>query len=167
MYRINDRSAAIKQVQKHLRALEGNENLVINGVFDERTRSAIKDFQRKSLIKESGIIDNITFTALYQMYLIKEKERRITKIAGISFPVYEGYYGNEMHVINRNLRLLLDYYDADHHVREGVFFGRNTGDGVEALRRIFMMPNGRYIDAPMYERMIDDLSSINKGVLSD
>ena len=44
------------------------EGIVLNGKYDEKTQNAIKIFQRKNMIDDTGIIDATTFNRLADAY---------------------------------------------------------------------------------------------------
>lgn len=47
---------------------DGIEPLEFNGIYDTNTENAVKEFQRKSLLESSGIIDSATFNRLADEY---------------------------------------------------------------------------------------------------
>ena len=44
------------------------EGIVLNGIYDENTQNAIKIFQRKNMLDDTGIIDATTFNRLADAY---------------------------------------------------------------------------------------------------
>ena len=69
MYRIDDRSSAIKEIQEYLRIV-GNKNILVvpTGIYDENTRLSVLDFQINNEIAADGIVNIITFIKLYDAY---------------------------------------------------------------------------------------------------
>ncbi len=61
--REGDRGRAVKNIQAHLKAA-GFDPKHVNGVFDERTTGALKAFQRKSGLPQSGQVDPGTWRKL-------------------------------------------------------------------------------------------------------
>lgn len=44
------------------------EGIELNGIYDIKTQNAIKEFQRKNLLDDTGIIDAVTFNRLADAY---------------------------------------------------------------------------------------------------
>ncbi len=70
-----DESLSIKEVQRYLRVLSNFgtidiPNLIIDGVYGNRTRDAVRTFQRDTGIPVTGVVDLVTWEILYEEYLI-------------------------------------------------------------------------------------------------
>ena len=50
------------------RDYEELEGIVLNGIYDTKTQNAIKEFQRKNMLNDTGIIDATTFNRLADAY---------------------------------------------------------------------------------------------------
>ena len=163
MYYIEDKPAAIKEIQAYLRGI-GYDALpvIISGIFDDNTTIAVRDFQDKNSLPVTGKVDYETFVILYDNYKFKTEERRIREKhdSFISFPVSVGMSGNEIEYVNDMIIEILDYYGHYHNVRRGRFFTAATEDGVIILQNIFnISPTGK-IDEHTYNRMLDERDSI-------
>lgn len=78
MYDINDRTAATRMVQTFLLELSYADtpipHLVVDGVYGERTRRAVRIFQNMKGLPATGRTDFLTWTALYEAYLASRKK---------------------------------------------------------------------------------------------
>ena len=72
-YDITDSRNAILLIQKYLLELaysyEWGVPVSIDGIYDERTRSAIRALQKRYGLPVTGIVDKQTYSLLYDKYL--------------------------------------------------------------------------------------------------
>ena len=119
--RQNNREATL-MLQTYLRQLSYHDNdippIVIDGIFDSKTREALRAFQRKNNLTPTGRADITTFDLLYQKYLDSLSEFGLPKPLSI-FPVRpDGFYfstgsvGFGVGVIQYILRELSGIYDV-------------------------------------------------------
>ena len=163
MYSLNDKSKAIKKIQKYLSNV-GNRDIFVapTGVYDENTRLSVIDFQGKNNINKSGVVDRITFESLYSEYVrIQERDIIRKKVNSfINFPILPGSFFSEMIHINNLLINLLEYYGIHHNLRENAFYSEETANAVQRLRGIYLLEDGNFIDERLYARMLSDYDSI-------
>ena len=82
MYDIRNPESAVRMTQSFLLEIsyvDGDlPHVSIDGIYGERTRRAVRIFQRKQGLPETGRTDRETWNALYDAYLIAyaENERR-------------------------------------------------------------------------------------------
>ncbi len=118
--RQNNREATI-MLQTYLRQLAYHDNdipkVVIDGIFEEQTREALRSFQRKYELTPNGIADMKTWNLLYKKYLESVDENSIAESLLI-FPTRpdDFYYkmgdtGYGIGVIQMILDSLDAYYD--------------------------------------------------------
>lgn len=164
MYRINDRSSAIKSVQRYLRVV-GNPEIFVapTGVFDDNTRLSVIDFQEKNNVEPSGIVDRITFDLLFLAFTLHNEKNRIREgyDSFISFPLIPGAFHPAMIHINRTLARLLNHYRKHHSLRESNFYSKSTSEAVKLMREIYLLGDVDMIDEELYGRMVTDHDSIN------
>lgn len=159
MYRINDRTSAIKNIQSYLRAIfVGEINIVPSGVYDDKTRLAVLEFQRNNGLEPNGVVDLFTFELLYSSYREKLIEDRVGK--RIDLPFYPGDYSDEMREINKMLSSLLDYYRIDHRVTENGYYSKETSEAVKNMRKIYLMKDVDLVDEMLYSRMLLEYGTI-------
>ena len=163
MYYIEDKPAAIKEVQSFLRNI-GYDSLpvIISGKFDDNTIVAVKDFKEKNGIDTTGYVNSETYRLLNKEQSIKTQEKNIREKydSFIIFPLRVGMSGNEIEYINDMISEFLDYYGHFHNVRRGGFFTSATEEGVIIIQEIFGIDKTGIIDEFTYERMLIERDSI-------
>ena len=164
MYRINDKSAAIRNIQKFLARISSDRAVVPNGVYDENTRLAIVDFQSRMGIAPSGTVDRRTLDMIYSEYISKINNDTLAKGVGsfISFPLREGEMNEAVIHLNKTLSDLLDHYGITHRLRSSSFYSTETAEAVKIMRKIYLLPEDTLVDEELYIRMIADHSSLGE-----
>ena len=84
MYDIHNRDDAVRMAQTFLLEIsyvdEDIPHVSVDGIYGERTRRAVRIFQAKHGIPETGRTDFVTWEALYEAYLLayskNEEERK-------------------------------------------------------------------------------------------
>ncbi len=161
MYRAEEKREAIFEIQEFLSAVYESEDLYKSGVYDEKTAELIIHFQEKKNIPRTGRVDYITHQELYNSYK-KSKQKSVIGTESnltVNFPIDEGTFHEDMIKINKELSELLARYRVHNSVRIRPHYSRGTADGVRALRRIMMLPDGNTIDEELYYRMTSDLKN--------
>ena len=78
MYDIKHPENAVRMTQSFLLEIsyvdEDLPHVSIDGIYGERTRRAVRIFQRKNGLPETGRTDRETWNALYEAYLIAYAE---------------------------------------------------------------------------------------------
>ena len=165
MYRIDDRSSAIAELQKYLDKIGISDVFIApSGIYDETTREAVVQFQKSKHINPSGIVDLETYNLIYSEYLAVNEREQINSRLGssISFPIYEGSYFPKMAHINRAMAECLDYYGYSHSLRDSSYYSSETAAWVKELRKIYMLPDRDNIDTEFYSRLMKDRDSIEE-----
>ena len=166
MYHINDRSQAIKNVQKFLMLIGTPEIFVAqSGVFDENTRLSTINFQKENELEPTGIVDAATFDLLYKKYEKQIKIDELNKAFGafITFPILPGYQSDALLHINRTMGRVLDYYGYTHRLRESNFYSGETAKAVSTLQKIYQLPALDGIDETFYMRLLTDHNSVYRN----
>lgn len=151
MYRIEDKTAYIRLIQRYLGIKE-------NGIFDNQTKEAVKRAQRNEGLVESGVVDRPTFEFLLANY----KDRRIEEADYplYSFPYKNGDRGEDITVLNNFLRKTLRTYTRDHVLPKGDYYNVYTDMAVDFLQRTFGMERRPYVDKKLFARILDELRAI-------
>ena len=154
MYFIDDKAAAILALQEYLQKISRGE-VYPSGIYDEKTRAAVKDLQRSRDIEPDGIADYKTFTAIYEEYLarVNGDEGEHLWDGGIPLPIFEGVYGEGVAYLNGMISELADSYGIWHSVKRTPRFSRGSADAIQTLRRIYGLRDGRDVDGELYQRM--------------
>ena len=162
MYLINSKSDYVKEIQRYISDLY---NFVPQtGVYDDKTKTLVKEFQRENNLDETGIVDYQTFNSLFLNHIRKNRLKKSdnTSFSPIKFPINFGESSNEIYQINLLLNKILSYYGIDHILPLSSFYSLKTVDGVKLLRKIYWLEEQDYIDEELYFRLINDYNSILK-----
>ena len=159
-YNVSDRGAAISELQRFLRRLESEKTglplIAIDGVFDQRTRSAVMDAQRNSGLPMTGTVDLDTWNAIYNEYLRLGEE-----IAGIfPFPINpendeitEDTIGDLVIILKLMLRELTLDYDFDTLDTVGVY-DEATANAVRNFQKVNRLPETGRTDAKTWNMLV-------------
>lgn len=145
-YNANDRSAAISQLQSYLRRIENEKNglplVATDGIFDQRTRTAVMDAQRRNGLPMTGTVDLDTWNAIYREYLHLEEE-----ILGIfpfldtpgEYEITEETVGDLVIILKLMLREVTIDFDFDTIDSIGIY-DEATANAVRKIQRIHRLP---------------------------
>lgn len=140
--RQNNREATV-MLQTYLRQLAYHDNdiplIVIDGIFEEQTREALRAFQRKYELTPNGIADRGTWNLLYLKYLESVSENSIaesllvfpTRPDGFSYKLGDSGYG--VGIVQMILDSLDVYYDFGE-IAIDQKFGEKTRDAVKKFQ---------------------------------
>ncbi len=166
MYHQTDKKSAIKEIQTYLYVLSDRKykeipRVPIDGIFDKESEAAVIEFQKIKLFSETGIVDYETFTALYEDYLaVTEDLSTNNYIFGDSvFPISENDQNEDVRALHVMINELRKTYPQITDVGSGAYFSKRTGDAIEDLRTLFMLPKSRKLDKALYQRMTDEIES--------
>ena len=150
--RQNNREATM-MLQTYLRQLSYHDNdippVVIDGIFDSKTRDALRAFQRKNNLTPTGRADLTTFDLLYQKYLDSLSEFGLPEPLSV-FPVRpDGFYfgigseGYVVGVIQYILRELSGIYDFAEIALSGKYDDATSGAVALFQEKNRIFPTGR------------------------
>ncbi len=164
MYRLGDKRAAIREIQKYLHFISDRTapeipRVAIDGFFGEETKNAVKAFQNYVGISESGAVDYETFTLLYEEF---SKAKLLYKAEGYFideklFPFKPGDMGREMLYINLMLDELGSIFQGIGRVDLKPYFSLSTENAVKEIRSIFMLEPIPLVDILLFDRMRNEL----------
>lgn len=155
MYDISDKRSAVKVIQNFLYKISEN-HVPLSGIYDENTKEAVVDFQRKNKLSQTGTVDKETLGLLFREY----KFYNIQTPKNLTFPLAQGSCGEEIRKLNEKLGRLLDYYGVYHRLRPSQYFSSETALSVEKIRQIYNLENSFEIDKELYSRIDTDFKNI-------
>lgn len=166
MYRQNDKSAAIKEIQEYLFFLSDKKydtirRIPIDGVFDNETTEAVIAFQTALSLAPTGIVDYETFTALYREYTsaYNEFSEKNYIVGDGKLPLQENDQNDDVRVLHAMINELRKTYSQINEVGTGAYFSSRTGDAIEKIRKLFLLPYSRKLDKPLYSRLKKEIHS--------
>jgi peptidoglycan hydrolase-like protein with peptidoglycan-binding domain len=168
MYRIEDKKAAILEVQRFLLIIAEREDFIPqlpqDGVYSNETRAAVKDYQGRRGIKETGVVDKETFDLLYfeSEEILAEKDIKKSVLNHESFPLKLGDSGADVSNLNTILRELAVYYKNISPLPVGGFFSRNTTDAVKVMQYHLRVREDGIVTATFYDMLRTELKERKK-----
>lgn len=165
MYQVYDKSSITRDIQKYLsETAENGERVAPTGIYDDKTRLAVSNFQKKNNLKSTGSVDEITMNLLYESFLRKKHNRQTVEetYTLINFPITQGQRSDGLMKIHRAMATLLDYYGHTHRILESNFYSDETKNAINILRQIYLLDEDDIIDECLYFRIMNDLRSIKK-----
>lgn len=154
MYWIEDKSAAIKNIQ---RLLGVNQT----GFYDTVTKDAVVKIQKSGAREKTGVIDFGTFELIVDEY--NKRKRRYTKENYLfmpRFPYRMNDLGENISMIHKALKPVLLDYIYEGAFPEGAFMNIDTVNAVNFLRKIFDMPLSNEIDEEFLGRLLMEKKAI-------
>jgi peptidoglycan hydrolase-like protein with peptidoglycan-binding domain len=160
----------IIQIQRILRDLNflnsQNGMVVVTGIYDDATRNAVKDFQRKYGLKETGIVDSEAWTLLHTIWEIRAEENALARAVYV-LPRFEGYeimpgaVDNVIYIIQHMLETISrDYAELEGIVLNGVY-DESTQNAIKIFQRKNLLNDTGIIDANTFNRLADAYEEIN------
>ncbi len=162
MYDINDKSAAVREIQRFLTELHygrGDIPLIrIDGLYGEATRRAVATFQRNAGLAETGAVDYTTWQALYKeqrRYLDRRRSsRRIPP--DLRLPATLGASGEGILNLQRMMNALAERYRLPIRTDQSGVYSYSTQALASAIGRIYRMQEDGSIDGELYDKMLRD-----------
>ena len=154
MYRIENKSDAIKRIQIYLIEVSENRNITPNGIYDSETKSEVLRFQQAKNIDPTGVINYETFSLLYKDYqnkILKSRVRRENR--EISFPIKLGDFGKSVFYANELMRIFLENQGDLIRLRSGYSFSQESANATRRIREILMLPITDTINEEVYQNV--------------
>lgn len=141
MYSVNDKKAAIRDLQRFLFIIGQNEDiphLSIDGFYSEETVEAVTAFQRLHNLEEDGKVGRVTFDAIYEAYTdaMNKSKSEVLDFDRALFPLKLGDSGNNVSVLNSIIRELSRFY-KDLPLPHGDFYSLDTKYAIRLLQSYF------------------------------
>lgn len=164
MYRLNDKAAAIREIQRFILLISDRSEykiprVSIDGIYGEQTENAVRSFQELSGYEATGRVDNKTFDSLYSLYsaILAEEEISSTMLEKDIFPLKAGMMGDTVNTLNVILAGLKETYFDITTVRKDAYFSKETESAISDMQKIFNVKQTGIVDAQLYQRLHKEL----------
>ncbi len=119
--------------------------IAIDGIYGENTRNAVTAFQRLAGIPETGEVDELTYSVLYDAYRGIINSLPDSQFVGVARPypgfvVTEGQSGEYVLALQQYLNVIAETYPEIPTVTEDGIFGPATAEAVRAFQARFGLP---------------------------
>lgn len=166
MYHIKDKRSYVKEIQKYLNVYAdstGKEKIYPDGFMNDRTKNAVRDFQKENGLTENGRVDKSTHKLLHERFkqemLIKNAKRHV--ISESAFPLKRDMQSNDVMVLNLYLEELRKVYENISPVNRTRYFDVFSERAVRDLQKIFGQKESGEVDLAFFERLRRELYLIN------
>ncbi len=164
MYRIENKSDAVKDVQNRLIEISDEKiEAVPNGIYDDDTRGEVEKFQDLHGLPKTGIVDYETFTVINKEHKRKLVGNRVNResVYAIDFPIAFGDFGSDVAEINTAMYNFLERYSYSTHIKERKYFSKESVVAMQKIREILLLDMKDTVDEEMYYRMkLDEYASV-------
>ena len=162
MYEIDNKAAAIREIQKYLFTLhyfsERIPFVTIDGIYDAATRSAVRAYQALRDLPITGTVDGATFDMLYADY-----QKAALALSANAFippatplPVGIGSTGAGIRNLQSLLNALLERYLTSVRTDVSGTFSYATEKAVNEIRRIYALPADGTVTNELFKKMQRD-----------
>ncbi len=170
---MNEREA-IENLQRYLRRLSYEENdllpVPVDGIFDDRTREALSEFQRMMGLPVTGIADKVTWDTLFSEYdrLRFEEDRRVFPELFPSYPPnYEtqlGEGGTFIYVLQLLLNELKIIYDTLPLLALTGILDEETSRSIKEFQRIHGIEQSGQVNRNTWNRITEEYNQTGSGI---
>lgn len=147
MRKIDDKKAFIKEIQRFLiRVTPNGEALIFeSGIYDERTRAAVRSFKSDNGLSEDTVVDYETFDLLYEKYRLADAEKKPT--------LKRGDRGDSVLELNMLLLAVGEEYSEFTAYTVSDYYSSDTERAVMFMKERFGMESGGEADGVFVERL--------------
>ncbi len=147
--KVGDRSPGVITVQYYLAYIALFVSTVtaptVDGVFGERTREAVRSFQRTYGLSESGVVDRVTWDRIERVYqdILSRMPYEFSPGTILPFPgrvLREGIVGDDVRALQEYLNYISDYYTEIPKTATDGDYGPGTAAAVRAFKELFDIP---------------------------
>ncbi len=167
--RVGSTGAAVQQVQFWLAYIaQFYDDLAapsVDGIFGAGTQAAVVAFQRKFGLTADGVVGQITWNAIFDLYDQFESDLGIPNVyPGTAVRV--GDRGNDVRQIQFWLRIAAGNYSALSPVTVDGVFGTGTQSAVVAFQRYFNLSADGIVGRITWEKLYEVYLDITNGLLA-
>ena len=159
MYKNYDKASAISELQRYLSYIS-DTYIAPSGVYDEATRDAVIDIQKKNSLTPSGAVNKETYDVIYSEY---EEKIIIEKVHDkLLFPIKIGDYGKEIYTVNEMMIEVMDHLKIQHTLRYSSVYSESSSNAYELLTEVLNLENNGF-DEIFFDRLKNEYEFIIKS----
>lgn len=170
MYNMNNKKDAVREIQKYLLEISESDNsdicrISVDGVFGDETKKAVCEFQSEQGLPPTGIVDRLTYDALYAAYkeaLMKRKEKQHF-ISAAAFPFSRGDQAPEVLILHLILNELRREYRDLPRMPMSDYFGKDTERALMKMEKHLLWDEDGILTRDLFERLILETGFIRRN----
>lgn len=168
-YDLRNEEAAIMYIQRMLRDLDyfnnGTASYLINGIYSEETRNAVRDFQDAYELEPTGIVDYETWELLNYIHKTEMKNQagvNPVRLASNSKPFLIEPFATDdiIYVIQYMINQLSRVYDEIGEIELTGAYDKETQEAIRIFKRKNLISEGPYIDAITLNALFKEYEAI-------
>ncbi len=140
---VSDKESYIKEIQRFLTRI-GGVNIKQTGVYDEVTKTAVRQFKSSNGLNEDTVVDYETYNLIYQQYLASQTTKKSLR---------RGDRGDDVLELNMMLSSVGAYYSEITPPPVSDYFSERTESGVRRMREVYMLDAGGEADEIFTEKL--------------
>ncbi len=162
MYRIENKEAAVREVQTYLleisHATEGLAHIAIDGMYGEETRAAVAAYQNRYNLPETGTVDYATWESLRSAYEDARKERTAnpTLLPTGVLPLSVGARGSAVYLAQVLIAALCDRYARLPCIPITGYYDRGMAEAVRVFQGYHRLPQSGILDDDTWQALCAD-----------
>lgn len=163
---ISDYPSVVRRVQLYLYELgqiwEGFPLVYPDGIFGKETADAVKAFQVRAGLSQSGKVDFFTWTALVKAANDSLSARRMRPVPSLEdgvLPLTVGDRGHGVILLRSAINEIAAFYPGLQRQSPTSLYQYSTAVAVRELQRIYRMPETGVVDVVLWNRLFSDLAS--------
>ncbi|MBP3437668.1 MAG: peptidoglycan-binding protein [Clostridia bacterium] len=164
MYDIRDRAAAVRQIQRFLISVLYAEGLfpilTVDGIYGEETKEAIRSFQRKEGLEETGVVNLETWQLLFLRFQEAEEAHTSDLFIDAAFPLRLGDSGSHISLLQTVVNEIL-HEDLP---LDG-FYSKRTEDAVRKIEARYGMRSKGEVTKSLWNKIASDYRQRLQGTL--
>ena len=166
MYRTEDKSTAIREIQRFLLIIgeveRDMQHITVDGFYSEETRLAVKYYQEIEGLSNTGKVDILTFNSLFlrseEILADKENERQVNSKE--KYPLRIGSYGSDVTTLNSILHDLSEFYFDLGAIAKDSFFSKETEDAIIKMQCHFKEDQNGTVTPRLMKRLKAELDAL-------
>ena len=146
------------------------EDIPINGIYDEATENLVMDFQNYAGLEPTGIMDEVTWKALFDEYRGIVKSLPQSAFEGVAkpfpgIPLRMDSEGEDVKTIQEYINVLASVYPQIPVIAVDGIFGTETRDAVYTIENLFGLTVDGLVDAITWAKIADVYDDIISGAI--
>ncbi len=160
LLRLGSRGDEVRRLQELLSALNASYPqipiLATDGIFGERTQSAVITFQQLFNLSPDGIVGEITWNTLLKEYiLIMNSQAPISSDVYPGTPLRYGSSGANVVKMKNYLNIIEPYYSTINRNSAGSYFDRQMDSNVRAFQSLFSLSVDGVIGEATWNKIVE------------
>ena len=167
---LRDEAKSVREIQRALRDIDyienGRSRMIVNGIYCNRTKDAIRNFQTLYSLNPTGVVDFETWSLLHKVYHALMDDAQLARKISVfpEFSEYEitkGGADNIIYIIQHMLESVLSLYYDIYTVPFNGIYDEATEEATKAFQRANLLDDTGIMDAKTFNKLADEYERAN------